>query len=142
VHASLVAELVTFVNALAKDRVGSIYADLPGSSAESKPPPIGGYVPDVLANHPGLIIGEAKTKTDLDTRHSREQLCAFLSHLAQHKDGLLVLAVPLHAWNYGKSVIRAAKLHTNSTEVRSICIFPQYRLLSEDSQPLSSALRL
>lgn len=60
------------------------------------PPMIGSFTPDVLAtNVPATfrLIGEAKTRDDLESERSRRQLTAFLDHLALHPLSTLWLAV-------------------------------------------------
>lgn len=50
------------------------------------------------------VVGEAKTGRDLETRHSRAQLLAYLMFLRDYSNGLLVVSVP---W---PSVIQARSL--------------------------------
>jgi len=62
-----------------------------------RPPNVSGFIPDVFATDVPTtmtLIGEAKTAADLDTKHSRAQIAAFLEYLAHTPGGLFVLAVP------------------------------------------------
>jgi hypothetical protein len=61
------------------------------------PPMIGDFTPDVLVTTvPATfrLIGEAKTRDDIETDRSRRQLTAFLDHLALHPPSSLWLGVP------------------------------------------------
>jgi hypothetical protein len=110
-----------------------LYLDEPGSPSDKKPPFINGYVPDLYATGSRHIVGEAKTKTDLDRVHSRLQIEEFFRFLSTTQNGLLVLAVPLIAWNYGKSVLRCLRRETAASNVEAVCIYGQYaRLDSAD----------
>jgi len=74
----------------------TVLVDLP-KSGRNRPGPIGGYVPDVFAlDAPETcrIVGEAKTPLDLETKHSRHQLRAFLCHLSHFSNGCFYLSVP------------------------------------------------
>lgn len=65
-----------------------------------RPPRIGGYTPDVYATDvptTTTLIGEAKTRPDLENDHTRRQITAFLEHLALTPRAVFVLAVPLAA---------------------------------------------
>ena len=65
-----------------------------------KPPRIEGYVPDVFITdvpNTTTLIGEAKTRQDLETDHSRRQIVAFLSYLSKTPRGIFVLSVPMVA---------------------------------------------
>ena len=63
-----------------------------------RPPRIEGYVPDVFVTdvpNTATLIGEAKTRRDLETDHSRRQIVAFLSYLSKTPRGIFVLSVPM-----------------------------------------------
>jgi len=63
-----------------------------------RPPKVAGFIPDVYASNVPttmMLIGEAKTAADLETKHSRAQIAAFLKYLALTPGGLFVLAVPV-----------------------------------------------
>ena len=51
---------------------------------DERPPSVGGFVPDVYATDvptTATLIGEAKTRRDLEAVHSQEQIAAFLEYL-------------------------------------------------------------
>lgn len=65
-----------------------------------RPPKIEGYVPDVFITDvptTTTLIGEAKTRHDVETDHSQRQIFAFLSYLSKTPRGIFVLSVPLAA---------------------------------------------
>jgi len=66
-------------------------------------------MPDVYATDVPTtmtLIGEAKTAADLDTRHSRAQIAAFLQYLAHTPGGLFILAVPVSVKPRARWVLR------------------------------------
>jgi hypothetical protein len=71
--------------------------DLPGGTSPTRPPIIGGYIPDVFCTDTPAtlnVIGEAKTSKDLQTHRSLEQIAAFYDHLAHAHGGHLAVGVP------------------------------------------------
>ncbi len=76
------------------------------------PPTIGSFTPDVFAsNFPATfrVIGEAKTRDDLETERSRRQLMAFLDHLSLHPPGALWIAVPYNVAPRARHLIRSVR---------------------------------
>ena len=96
-HHQLVQILKKEVQAIvSSDQWGLIQMDSPESSS---PPPktIDGYRPDVYYQFENLlVIGEAKTSNDVETRHSRAQYASYLKECANF-DGqaFLIMVVPL-----------------------------------------------
>jgi hypothetical protein len=101
IHAALVQAVIAFAQvelglliniAVREDAVRPLRGE--------RPPRIEGYTPDVHATDvptTRTLIGEAKTRADLETDHSRRQISAFLSYLAKTQGGVFVLAVPMTA---------------------------------------------
>lgn len=91
-----------------------ITTDLSAAPGDPVPPQIGGYRPDIIAQcrtpPVRLIIAEAKTDGDVDNRHTRHQIEAFVSHLAAmpHGDGTFVLAVSGRVADTARAVLRFA----------------------------------
>ncbi|PYE26361.1 hypothetical protein C7410_103280 [Paraburkholderia silvatlantica] len=84
------------------------------------PPNIGGSVPDVFASSAFAnfaLIGEAKTASDIETRHTRTQLSAYLAFLSNFESSLLVLAVPWYCTNQIRSLVRAIQRTTGTEQV-------------------------
>lgn len=98
------------------------FVDLPSIPGSDKPPVIGGYNPDLYCKQNRgeyVVIGEAKSAGDIETRHSRDQLMAYLSHLKQYSNGVLVIAVPWHAVGQARSLIRMLQRITDTRNVRT-----------------------
>ena len=91
-----------------------ITTDLAATPGDPVPPQIGGYRPDIIAQRPTqpirLVIAEAKTDGDVDNRHTRQQIEAFVSHLADmpRGDGTFVLAVSGRVADTARAVLRFA----------------------------------
>ena len=100
-HAELVRAIIDHVHQEFEDLTElAVGADSVAFLRSSRPPRIGRYVPDVYATNvptTKTLIGEAKTRRDLETGHSRAQISAFLKHLAHTPNGIFVLSVPLIA---------------------------------------------
>jgi hypothetical protein len=103
----------------------SILHDLPGLIGCDKPPKLGAFRPDLYAaNAPTtrVIVGEAKTAVDLETSHSRQQLVAFLKHLALYPGSTLVLAVPWSSKVRAKQMLIILSKETDSTQTHLVVI--------------------
>jgi hypothetical protein len=97
-----------------------IMADLPERRAQQKPPSVNNFVPDVYVSptsNTQLIIGEAKTGYDLDSRHTREQVKAFLRKCAELNDSVFVFAVPWDMVRLAKSIVRDLQTEVGAQEV-------------------------
>ena len=79
------------LNKVTHQQRGFVFVDNPSSAY--KPPMIGNYRPDVYFHHSNLlIIGEAKTIRDYETKHSKEQYIAYLDECQKCQgEALLVL---------------------------------------------------
>ena len=85
----------------------ALLCDTPYAGSQ-RPPEIGNHTPDLYAiGRSILLLGEAKTSRDLDTRDSREQLAEFLVHCAGCEAAILVVAVPWHMIGCAKAIFRA-----------------------------------
>ena len=97
-HADLVQALIRFAESELGDIANiSVRDDSVRPIRGERPPMIEGYVPDVFArNVPTSVtlVGEAKTRQDLERHHSRRQISAFLSYLSNTPQGIFVLSVP------------------------------------------------
>lgn len=125
-HIALLTKLVRYVRASMKDSQHlSVLHDLPGLIGCDKPPKLGAYRPDLYAaNAPTtlVIVGEAKTAADLETGHSRQQLLAFLKHLAIYPGSTLVLAVPWSASVRAKQMLLILSKEADSSQTNLIVI--------------------
>lgn len=79
------------LNKVPHQQRGFVFVDSPSSAY--KPPMIGNYRPDVYFHHSNsLIIGEAKTIRDYETKHSKEQYITYLDECQKFQgEALLVL---------------------------------------------------
>jgi hypothetical protein len=94
-HVKLVKELIDWVRR-EHDQV-VVLADTSIFPVSDRPPRIGGYVPDLYARvalPTRLVLGEAKTRLDLENEHTAHQLVAFLNYCHLHPGAQFVMAVP------------------------------------------------
>jgi hypothetical protein len=104
---------------------GPILVDSPDSNTYSKPPAICGFIPDLYARRDpvgGVIIGEAKTPSDLENYHTRAQLAAFLTKCAEDAGSVLVLATPWHSERTAKAVLRHVQRRMDMNNVNAIVL--------------------
>ena len=123
-HLGLVQHLVLWVQEHRSNEQDSIlFVDDPSRAAGAKPPSIFGYLPDLYwktrRGH-SVLIGEAKSAYDVESRHSRKQFASFLIHLRTFDEGTLLIAVPWHVVPQAKSLIRGIQRDTSSIMVRAI----------------------
>lgn len=91
-----------------------ITTDLSAFPGDRVPPQIGGFRPDIIARGFAqpfrLLIAEAKTDRDVDNRHTRHQIDAFVGHLASIPNGdcTFVLAVSGRVADTARTVLRFA----------------------------------
>jgi hypothetical protein len=99
-HALLVSRLTAFV----REKHGgagnlALYLDDQKMGRE-RPQRIGGHLPDLYAQdvpRTFVVIGEAKTQSDLISPRSHRQLATFVRHLSLHEAAFFYLAVPFIA---------------------------------------------
>jgi hypothetical protein len=126
----LVKELVTWIsiNHLNGD-IGHIFADLPENPSNKKPPVINSFIPDVFVPDSAgvsLIIGEAKTARDLENKHTKSQLEAFLHRCSLSNNGILVMAVPWDLVRSAKSILERLRIQTGTHNVKIIVLEKLY----------------
>jgi len=94
-HVCLVKEIISWVERY--DPQAVIFADSCLFESCETPPKIGNHIPDVFARTnalSGAVIGEAKTRSDLENDHTMSQFRAYLSYCRNNPNTRLVLAVP------------------------------------------------
>jgi len=96
-HITIVKRVLAYVET-EYAAVGTLRAltDLPGDKLPTRPPIIGGYIPDVFCTDTPAtmtVIGEAKTSKDLQTHRSLQQIATFYDHLAHAQGGHLAIGV-------------------------------------------------
>ena len=94
--------LVRYVSRYVAEQHGSngnlaLYSD-EDDELRQRPQRIGGHLPDVYAEdvpRTFVVLGEAKTTTDLETDRTKRQLSAFIRCLSLYDVSYFYLAVPL-----------------------------------------------
>jgi hypothetical protein len=125
-HIALVRQMAKWVAAhhFAGD-AGAILVDNPESPASSKPPGLGGYVPDLYAplfHSDAIVVGEAKTARDVESHHTYEQLRAFLGACASRRGSVLVVAVPWQMARCAANMVRILKSRTGHPQVSTVVL--------------------
>ena len=93
-----------------------------------RPPPIGGFVPDVYAiDVPTTvtIVGEAKTRRDLETAHSQAQIAAFLDFLSVTANGVFILSVPLTAGATARRIVQASHHRSRRGDTTQVIVLDE-----------------
>lgn len=121
-HVELVRQIIEWVRC--HDAHSIIFADSSIEIAAQKPPKIGGHIPDVYArtnNLQNIIIGEAKTRKDLENEHTMSQFKAFLNYCSVYPEARLVLAIPwdmrIFVHNLFNRLCRETRLSVKSVEI-------------------------
>lgn len=96
--------------------------DLPETLTRNHPPLIGDFRPDLYIKTERMIIGEAKTSRDIETKHSREQYSQYLKHLNQYRGSLFIMAVPWDCVPLTKSLIRRVQKDFNTINVEIVIL--------------------
>lgn len=122
-HIELVKAITNWIQQnCTADECAAMLVDIPESSATNKPLKIGGYIPDVYVKLDNPILGEAKTKKDIESIHSRQQYAAYIKHLRMYEKAVLLLAVPWDSVPQVRSLIRSIQKMHNAMHVKSIII--------------------
>ena len=107
-----------------------IVVDLQSVPGDEVPPLIEGFRPDIYAHNKQsklVVIGEAKTDNDIDTKHTYVQVRSFLNHLECRLNGNFVLAVTGIGSDRAKTFLRfihkELNLQKTSIEVFDCCDF-------------------
>jgi hypothetical protein len=83
------------------------------------------FIPDIFAvclSNKREIIGEAKTAFDIESKHSEEQLLAFLRYCEINKRAMLILIVPWDFKRYAKAFIELLKKENQTENANTIVI--------------------
>lgn len=112
-HINLVKQLEKWITkVLPPEDTSHMLVDSPENPPQKKPPKLYEFVPDIFvpnANYYTFIIGEAKISTDIDNKHTEDQLTAFLRKCSECDNALLVLAVPWHEVRLARWMIKYCK---------------------------------
>jgi hypothetical protein len=125
-HTALVQIIIKYIaREHAQIAALGVVNDLSSPLHAEKPNRIDGFVPDVYAFDAPLttiIIGEAKTRDDLETEHSRKQITAYLSFLGHQQTGIFILAVPWQAKRRASAIIETLRLATGAESVKTVTL--------------------
>lgn len=121
-HINLTRLMDKYVQKVLKINSGYILLDTPDSG--SKPPLIQGYRPDIYVNSPNwIIVGDAKTATDWDRRHSHDQYRAYVKECAQYKGhSLFILAVPWQVERSARARLKYMFLEEDYSDIDMLVI--------------------
>lgn len=124
VHARLVLAMVSAVRREFPAEEIRISADLLDTREYLTPTEMGGVRPDLLATVERAtrrtILGEAKSRKDVDTPHTWAQLKQYFDYLACEPDGLLWFSVPLGNAGEALRVVRAARRDAGCVRVQAV----------------------
>ena len=110
--------------------------DVQATPGDSVPPIFGGHRPDLYAQLPdsaALIIGEAKTPSDIDNEHTRSQIRSFIAHLDHTPGSRLILATTGQGTNSAKTLLRFLQLEDGRSKTH-IQVFDTCDFWTFDSQ--------
>lgn len=109
-HSNLVAILHSYISRRFCEGLGElVYTDSIRSESRTRPPSIGGYVPDaylMLDQDGGVVIGEAKSLGDLENSHTEAQVVAFLKRCGMAEGSTFILAVPWPVERLARGLLR------------------------------------
>ncbi|TAL38634.1 MAG: hypothetical protein EPN93_03935 [Spirochaetes bacterium] len=102
-----------------------IHCDISNLNLGNQPPRIDGFIPDVYAKArfgERIIIGEAKTLMDVESRHSKNQYISYLKHCSCFASSALLLAVPWTMVNCVKGLLKAIMRNNNIKSIDVIVL--------------------
>lgn len=129
-HQELVAYIASWCSDHYRTESLVFLVDQVGVIGRAAPPNIRGYKPDVVCmTVSGFfeVIGEAKTKDDLATVHTRSQLKSFLETLRDQAGGSLIVSVPWGSEGTAASILRHIQKNIEDREKRWKILSPAPR---------------
>ena len=125
-HMELVQKLFDYVRDVWMDGDGGqILLDDQEWPTSARPYTVNGHTPDLYArNHATglLVIGEAKTPHDLETKRTAMQLRSFLSRCSEESHSVFILAVRWYMTASALNLIRLTKRRHRLHSVPSVVI--------------------
>jgi hypothetical protein len=118
-HKSYIRNLVEWVQYHKRAKNMYIYAEGFGLSGNN-PQKIYDSIPDLFAiteDKTFVVIGEAKTESDIEREHTYKQIQNYLKYINQIGDGILVLAVPWHLCGLMDGIVRNIKCSCNYSNI-------------------------
>lgn len=123
VHVRLVEVTLGAIQAWAPHDSLTLWADHPRSGVYAPPFRIGGADADIIAvrrDTDFAIVGEAKTRGDIDNLHTRNQLKDYFEFLVTQPGGLLWFSVPLGSGGEALTVTKGVRRKTRCDRVELI----------------------
>ena len=108
-HIDLVNSLKKWIENQYQNNVSIILLDLPDCDSNNKPFLINGFRPDVYAKASEgtiIVIGEAKTARDLESKRSEKQIIALLDFCSKNPNSKFVLSVPWDIKRHAQNLIK------------------------------------
>lgn len=127
-HIILVQKMYEWVcNNILNCDSGCVLVDLPEVCRDAKPPKVvNEFKPDLYAHEIGrdiLIIGEAKTYDDLETRHSLFQYESYVMTCKLHSGkAYIIMAVPWQLEARAKNIIRRIIKKHNAENIELVVL--------------------
>ena len=107
-HEAMVSQLLSYCIATYGDHAQVSYAlDTVGLGSDNRPPKVGNSRPDVYGKRPsdGIeLIGEAKTKGDLENIHTERQVADYAGYV-ENRHSILLIIVPWPLTRACKSLV-------------------------------------
>jgi hypothetical protein len=126
-HQALLEQIVQWCTARLPADNYIVLTDSFERTRHGPPPKIAGHRPDLVwvrADGSFEVIGEAKTRNDIDNDHTRRQLCGFLQTLDIQGYGKLVVAVPWGFEAVATSTLVSLQRQAEIQEKRWTVIYP------------------
>jgi|SRR5581483_1801050 len=134
IHCRLVEATLRAIQRWAPVETLNVWADQPSIREYQCPFDTGQVQADVIAIRRDtrfVIIGEAKTRRDVDTLHTRKQLKEYYEFLLTRAGGLLWFSVPLGS---GGEALRVAKSIRREVKCERVELFVSEWLLGADRE--------
>ncbi|MFC1584004.1 hypothetical protein ACFL5V_00505 [Fibrobacterota bacterium] len=126
IHQELVLNIQKWVaDTFFKGDLAHVITDLPDDLSKFRPPILFDYIPDIYAEDYGgcgIIVGEAKTGSDLETQHTYRQIHAFLQWCSSQKKATFVLAVPWDLTRAAAWILNRIKNDVGANKVKTIIL--------------------
>ena len=137
-HSSLVVLLHSYIaDNFCDGETTRVFTDSMSSESPTRPPSIGGYVPDayVALNEMGrVVIGEAKSLTDLENSHTEAQVTEFLRRCGMAEGSAFILAVPWPVERLARALLRSLQDRAGMSHVKAV-VLSEVALLDTAAKP-------
>ena len=125
-HSSLVVMLHSYIaDRYCDGETARVFTDSISSESPTRPPSIAGYVPDayVALNELGrVVIGEAKSLTDLENSHTEAQVAEFLRRCGMTEGSAFILAVPWPVERLARALLTSLQASVGMSHVKAVVL--------------------